>query len=146
MNHPVLQNMHNKDLGLLLIRFGIGVAFIYHGWQKVENIPGTINFFFTLGLPAIMAYVIAGIECLGGIAMILGIAVRVFGILLAFDMIGAYILVSSKMISMRGFGAFELEFVLMTIALGVAFAGAGSYALLNKKCDDCRGGICKMHK
>ena len=131
--HPLAQKMYNKDFGLLLIRIGIGAAFISHGWMKLESLPDIIGFFHTFGLPAFVAYFISILEFVGGIAILIGAYVSVFGVLLALDMLFAIILVTGKMAAQRGFSAMELEFVLMTVSLGIALAGAGRHAVIDLK-------------
>lgn len=119
----------NADLGLLLIRLALAAVFIVHGAQKFMNLEKTVSFFEMLGQPAFMAYVVAAVEVLAGLAMLLGIGVEIAGVLLALVMVGAIYLVKGKM----GFlGGYELDLVLLLSALGVALVGAGRYALGKK--------------
>jgi putative oxidoreductase len=133
MQHPLVQKFYNRDFGLLLIRIGIGAAFISHGWMKLEDLHGIVGFFGTLGLPAFLAYFIAALEFVGGIAILIGVYVSIFGALLAIDMFFAIILVAGKMAHTRGFSAMELEFVLLTVSLGLSFIGAGRHAIIDCK-------------
>lgn len=97
------------DIALLLIRVGLSVVFLAHGFE---------NFLDTL-------YFIGAVELLAGLAMLLGVATSWAGILMAADMIGA--VTFSKVAS--GFGGYELELVLFLSAIAIAFAGAGRYSV-----------------
>ena len=43
------------------------------------GISGTVGWFASMGLPGFLAYVVAIIELVGGIAMILGVGTRIVG-------------------------------------------------------------------
>ena len=123
----------DPNLGFLILRIGLGVAFMFHGWTKLEHISDIAGFFGTLGLPAFVAYFVAGLEFVGGAAMILGVYVGIFGSLLAIDMFFAIVLVAWNMARTRGFGGLELEFLLGMMSLGIALVGSGKYAIMELK-------------
>lgn len=60
------------DLAPLVARLIIGGIFIYAGWMKVGDMPGTIAMFGQLGLPAWLTYVVSYGELLGGLLLVLG--------------------------------------------------------------------------
>ncbi|MBI4139194.1 DoxX family protein [Candidatus Uhrbacteria bacterium] len=120
-----LQKCKNPDLGLLLVRLGLGSIFIYHGWLKVQNIAGTTMFFESLGLNVFFVYLVMLVELLGGIAMVLGVLVEYAGWLLAINMLFAILLVKLP----KGWAGIEFELILLLSAAAVALSGAGSYAL-----------------
>ena len=65
--------------GALLLRVSLGVMFIAHSLYlkvMVFTIPGTVQFFESLGLPGFSAYLVIGAETLGGIALMLGFYTR----------------------------------------------------------------------
>ena len=57
--------------------------------------------------------------------MALGFLTRLMSFLFVFDMIGAIMLVGMK----KGFGGYELEFLLLVSSLALSLAGAGRYSL-----------------
>ncbi len=80
---------------VLLLRVSLGILFLAHVGAKffVFGIPGFVGFFGSLGLPAIIAYLVIALELLGGIALILGIYAPLVALPLAVEMIGAIVLV-----------------------------------------------------
>lgn len=131
--------MNLKVCGLFLLRVVLGIIFIAHGWAKIGGMEGTIGFFVSLGLPAFMAYVVAWVEFLGGIAVLLGIFSRIAAYLLAITMVVAIFLVKIK----AGFlGGYELDLILLVSALVVAWSGAGPYSVSGKICGCGNCGMC----
>ncbi len=90
-------NFHHPELGLLIIRLAVGVIFLAHGISKFQN-TGLISWFDSIGLGSTWFYLVAGIETLGGLAMILGVFTSITGVLLAAVMVGAVVRVKSSRI------------------------------------------------
>jgi len=66
-----------RDCGLLIIRLGLGICFIFHGWPKVKQIPFSwedIGKMAHMPEPRIMGMIAAFIEFGGGILQ-MGVAV-----------------------------------------------------------------------
>jgi len=78
-------------LGPLALRIYLTPIFILAGSNKLSNIEGVAYWFEGLGLPAptLMAYLAGWTELLGGIALLIGLAVRWLAIPLMFTMIVA---------------------------------------------------------
>lgn len=78
---------------LLLVRLYWGWQFIQTGWGKVNNIEKVTNFFTTLGIPfpGLSAHFVAGLELVGGILLVVGLASRPIGLILTVNMLVAYI-------------------------------------------------------
>lgn len=130
------------NTALLLIRIALAVVFISAGSGKLANLSQTVEFFGSVGIPAAITYLVAGIELLGGIAMLLGIFTTVSGIGIAVVMVGAIVTVKLKQVlgadfTLQGLiGALQPDLTLLLTALAVVFAGPGSYTvakLLGKK-------------
>jgi putative oxidoreductase len=75
----------------LLMRLSLGTMFIAHALLKlfVFTLPGTAQFFQSLGLPAVLAYVTFAAELVGGILLILGVRTRWVALALVPIMLGA---------------------------------------------------------
>ena len=82
-----------QSLFLLAVRLYWGWQFAQTGWGKLQHLPKVTNFFASLGIPApgFMAPAISWLEFVGGIAFALGIGSRFWGLLLAGDMVVAYL-------------------------------------------------------
>ena len=78
---------------LLAIRLYWGWQFIETGWGKVNNLEKVTGFFTTLGIPfpALNAHFVAGVELIGGLLLVLGLASRLTGMVLTVNMLVAYI-------------------------------------------------------
>lgn len=120
------------DTALLILRLAIGAIFIAHGWQKVFGfgIAGITKGFAQMGVPlaGLVAPLVSVLELVGGFALVLGLATRIAGLLLAIDMFCAILIVHGK----NGFFLPKgIEFVMgnMAMALALAIIGAGAYSL-----------------
>ena len=121
-----------RDLALLLARLALGIVFIAHGLQKFLSwgIGGTADSFGEMGipLPGASAWIAALVEVLGGVALLVGIALPVAGVLLALTMLGALVLAHLGTGFFVSNGGFEYVLVLAVAALGLGFNG-GKYSL-----------------
>ncbi len=121
----------NLDLALLVLRVVLGIIMLYHGWPKLTNLGGTIEGFTGMGipLPAVSAIFATVAEVGGGLLLLAGAFTDVAGLLVAIDMLGAILFVHAK----NGFavdkGGFEWPLALFAMALALAFAGPGRYAV-----------------
>ena len=81
----------NADYAAFLLRISLGTMFIAHALLKyfVFTLPGTAQFFASLGLPAALGYVTFGVELAGGILLIAGVGTRVVSLALIPVLIGA---------------------------------------------------------
>lgn len=129
MNNITNSKWFNINTALLILRIGIGIIFINHGLSKLGNMDGTIAFFASLGLPAIIAWATAIVEALGGLAVILGIKTRLAALGLAIIMLGVFFTAKRG----KPFGSTELEFILLLANLALIASGSGKYALGKKK-------------
>lgn len=119
-----------SDLGLLLLRIGVGAIFIYHGWGKLTGIEGVQGFFGNIGipLPALMAWVVAIVEFFGGIMVLLGAYAKIPYLLLAAVMVVALLTVKIS----AGFEAARIDMMLLLTTLALFFLGSGSYSVDHK--------------
>ena len=78
---------------LLFVRLYWGWQICQTGWGKLHNLPHLIEFFTSLGIPApaLNAYFVSGFEFLGGILLAVGLGSRLIALMLAVDMVVAYI-------------------------------------------------------
>jgi putative oxidoreductase len=83
---------------LLAVRLYWGWQFVQTGWGKMHNIGKIVAFFASLNIPfpSASAHFVAGLEFFGGILLILGLATRLTGLLLAGNMLVATGLLTTK--------------------------------------------------
>ena len=121
----------NTDLALLLLRVVLGIIMIYHGWPKLTNLGGTIEGFTGMGIPLPAAAAVFSMvaEVFGGLLLLVGAFTDLAGLLIAIDMLGAITFVHAK----NGFsvseGGVEWPLALFAMALAIALAGPGRYAV-----------------
>lgn len=77
---------------LLLVRLYWGWQFAETGWGKLHHLHRVVGFFGNLGIPhpGLVAPFVSATEFVGGILLILGLASRLTGLVLAIDMFVAY--------------------------------------------------------
>ena len=77
--------------GPLLMRLVVGYVFMLTGWTKLNNLPQMIQNFTEWGIPApqILTPFVSGVECFGGVMLILGLFTRIPAAMLAVVMLVA---------------------------------------------------------
>lgn len=116
-----------------VLRVAMGVVFIAHGMQKLNNgVEGFGGFLTSLNIPMpeIMAWVVTLLEIGGGILLIVGLGTRAVAVLFALEMIGTIILVKMDvgLIGAGGTGA-EIDLLLLAGAIALALMGPGTAAV-----------------
>lgn len=122
----------NTDVGATLARLSLGTILLAHGLLKlfVFTLPGTVAFFGSLGLPAIVANLTVFAEVVGGVAIIAGLYTRLAAILSLPVLIGSFWAHSGNgwLFSAEG-GGWEFPALLVALAVVVAIQGGGAFAL-----------------
>ena len=125
--------MNNQnDIAALILRVSLGTILIAHGLLKVMvfTLPGTAQFFASVGFPGWMAYPVTGLEILGGALLIGGVATRTVSLALIPVMLGATsVHLGAGWLFTNEGGGWEYP-VLLTITLVVqALLGPGALRL-----------------
>jgi len=114
---------------LLLLRCGLALVFIYHGYPKIfGDRERMVEAFQSIGLPPYVVYLVGTIEFFGGVAMALGLFTSIAGLLLLLDMCAAM----WKYNFNEGIYAvreYELPLILGLVCLALAATGAGPLSL-----------------
>ncbi len=130
MPSKILQK--HADLGLLILRLGFGLGFIYfHGWSKLTAGPeqwagyGAVMERIGIGFGhTFFGFMAALVESVGGLLIAAGLFFRPVTLLLAFTMLMASI---SHFASGRGTPAHA--FKNLWVVLGLFYIGPGRYSL-----------------
>ena len=122
---------HFLWMGSLLARLVVGYVFMLTGWAKLNNLPRMTELFAEWGipLPEIMTPLASGIECFGGLFLMLGLFTRLSGGALAVVMVVA--IVSAKLSdidSLETLLGFE-EATYFAVFTWLAICGAGKASL-----------------
>lgn len=119
--------------GAFVLRLALGIMFISHGLLKVLvfTVPGTVGYFASLGLPAVLAYVTIAVELLGGAAILLGVYVRPVAAITVPVLLGAAIFGhgGNGWVFSAPNGGWEYPVFLAAAAVAQVFLGAGAFAL-----------------
>jgi len=129
-----------QPLVLLFFRVAWGIEFFISGKGKLKNHADIVDFFKELKIPFpdLNAWFVGGLEMVGGILLIIGLASRPIGMLLAINMTVAYLAVDSDralvfnmLKSQKDFDAFvaAAPFMFWLTALVVLAFGSGAISV-----------------
>lgn len=121
-----------------VLRTALGVMFIAHALLKyfVFTLPGTVQFFHSLGLPGVLAYVTFAAELIGGVLILLGVQARWVALALVPILLGAtWAHLGNGWVFSAPNGGWEYPAFLAMAALVSALLGDGKYALMPARAD-----------
>lgn len=116
-----------KPVALLLLRLGLGVIFVYHGYPKLFGPTHQQMLQFAhMGFPGYFVYVAGVIEFFGGCLLFQGLFTRLAGLFLAGEMA---IAIARVHVPQGGLGAvsnYQLPLALAVAAFTLVAVGAGA--------------------
>ncbi|MGE6995531.1 DoxX family protein [Pseudomonas sp. NPDC047961] len=118
------------DLGKLVLRVSVGVLILLHGIFKLQN--GVAGMLGNQGLPAFLAYGVYIGEVVGPALVILGVFTRIGALLIAGNMLVAFLLAHmQELFSLGKMGgwALELQGMFLLGAIAIALLGAGRFSV-----------------
>ncbi|MBY0268295.1 MAG: DoxX family protein [Burkholderiales bacterium] len=123
---------HTAPYAALVLRLALGLMFLAHGLLKVVvfTVPGTVQFFESVGFPGALAYVTIAAELGAGVLLIAGFATRWVALATLPLLLGAawVHLPNGWVFSAQG-GGWEYPVFLAAAALVQFLLGDGAYAL-----------------
>jgi putative oxidoreductase len=129
--------------GPLLTRIVVGYVFMLTGWGKLQHLPAVTENFIRWGIPYphVLTPLVAGIECYGGLFLILGLFTRFSAGALAVVM--AVAIYSAKRADIDSFetlfGFEEASYFVIFFWLSIAGAGKASLDyLITRKWLKCK--------
>ena len=120
--------------GITLLRLALGVMFLAHAlilkWLTY-TLPGTAQYFVSVGLPAWLGYVTFSCEAIGGSLLVLGIQTRWVALGLSPFLIGAIVAVhwQNGWVFTSPNGGWEYPAYLVVLCLAQSLLGDGHFAL-----------------
>jgi putative oxidoreductase len=121
----------SSQYGVTLLRVSLGVMWIAHALLKwwVFTLPGTAQFFESVGLPGVLAYPIFLVELVGGVALLLGVYARQVALALLPIMVGAVMVHSGNgWVHTSAGGGWEYPVFLTAASIAVWLLGDGALA------------------
>jgi putative oxidoreductase len=118
----------------LLLRLSLGTMFVAHALLKltVFTLPGTAQFFQSMGLPGVLAYAVFAAELAGGLLLIAGVGTRWVSAALVPVLLGAtWAHAGNGWLFSAPNGGWEYPAFLTAATVVQALLGNGAYALAN---------------
>jgi putative oxidoreductase len=123
----------NKEYGIALLRISLGVMFIAHSVVLKHftfTLPGTAGYFESIGLPGFLAYVVFGMEAVGGILLVLGVRTREVAAAVIPVLAGAlWVHAGNGWVFSNAGGGWEYPLYLIVLSGAQVLLGAGAFAL-----------------
>src|SRR5688572_9585065 len=119
-------------LALLLVRLVMGLAFVMHGWPKIQNPMGWMNAIGGSSVPSFLQALAALAEFGGGIALIFRLLTPIAAFGLVCQMLGALLLVhipQGHPFVAQGGPSHELPLVYLVMAIMLIVLGPGKWSL-----------------
>ncbi len=125
-----------KNTGLLIMRLGLGLMFMYHGYSKLlggpekwEAVGGAMRYIGISFIPSFWGFLAAATETFGGFLVIPGLAFRPVCVLLAFTMFVASVM---HLKNGDGLATASHAIELCIVFMGLSFVGPGRYSVDKK--------------
>ncbi len=122
----------NTDLGIALLRVGLGTMWVAHALLKliVFTLPGTAQYFVSIGFPGWVAYPLFAVEFFGGLAILLGFYAR--QVALALSPVMAVVIAvhaGNGWVHTANGGGWEYPAFLLLASLALWLSGDGALSL-----------------
>ena len=128
-----MKQLHQPAYAALVLRMTLGIVMIAHSLYLklfIFTLPGTANFFASLGLPSNLAYLVFIIEAIGGIGLVIGYQTRIISVLLIPVLLGAtWAHFGSGWLFTNTGGGWEYPLVLVAMSVVQLLLGDGAYSI-----------------
>ena len=130
MNQP--DSCVTANYGAALLRVSLGVMWIAHALLKlfVFTLPGTAQYFASVGFPGVLAYPVFAAELAGGIALVLGLYARQVAVALVPVMaVAASVHIPNGWVHTSTGGGWEYPVFLIAASIALWLIGDGAWAI-----------------
>ena len=120
------------EIGIAVLRVSLGVMWIAHALLKllVFTLPGTAQYFASIGFPGFLAYPVFAVELLGGIALLLGLYARQAALALVPVMaVAAWVHAPNGWVHTSAGGGWEYPVFLIAASIALWLLGDGAAAI-----------------
>jgi len=127
-----MTDTRNASYAALVLRLSLGLMFVAHALLKlfVFTLPGTAQFFQSLGLPGPLGYAVFAAELIGGVLLIAGLGTRWVSAALVPVLLGAtWAHAGNGWVFSAPNGGWEYPAFLTLATVVQALLGDGAYAL-----------------
>jgi putative oxidoreductase len=123
----------NTDTGVLILRVALGSVLLAHSLYLkmiVFTLAGTAQYFSSIGLPEILAYIVFFVEAISGASLLLGFNTRFFCVLVIPILLGAtWAHFTNGWLFTNSGGGWEYPLILTLMAVAQLNLGEGNYAI-----------------
>lgn len=122
----------STQLGIAVLRVSLGVMWLAHALLKllIFTLPGTAQYFESIGFPGFLAYPVFAAELLGGIALLLGMYARQAALALVPVMVvAAWVHAPNGWAHTSTGGGWEYPVFLIAASIALWLLGDGAAAL-----------------
>ena len=133
MNPSASSSSSATQLGIAVLRVSLGVMWVAHALLKllVFTLPGTAQYFASIGFPGFLAYPVFAAELLGGIALLLGVFARQAALALVPVMVvAAWVHVPNGWVHTSTGGGWEYPVFLIAASIALWLLGDGAAAIM----------------
>lgn len=121
----------STQLGIAMLRVSLGTMWIAHALLKwlVFTLPGTAQYFASMGLPGELAYPVFAAELVGGMALVLGVYARQVALALVPVLaVAAWVHLPNGWVHTSAGGGWEYPVFLIAASLALWLLGDGAAA------------------
>lgn len=122
----------STQIGIALLRISLGIMWMAHALLKllVFTLPGTAQYFVSVGFPGFLAYPVFAAELLGGIALLLGVYARQVALALVPVMaVAAWVHLPNGWVHTSAGGGWEYPVFLIAASIALWLLGYGAAAI-----------------
>lgn len=118
-----------NDLGMLILRLGVAIIFIYHSLPKLKNAKAMAGM---VGMSTGMVWFLGLVELVSAVGLIIGFYTQLAALLLGLVMLGAIWLKLTKWhvpFSAMDKSGWEFDLILLAAATAILLNGGGSIGI-----------------
>ena len=128
-----MKRLLNTGTGVLILRVALGSVLLSHSLYLklvVFTLAGTAQYFSSIGLPEVLAYIVFFVEVVSGASLLLGFNTRFFSALVIPILLGAtWVHYANGWLFTNSGGGWEYPLFLALMAVAQVSLGGGNYAV-----------------